>query len=111
MSIAPDAVPTASPRSPSRTSLDGRLRSGNDAPMGYGAQTTTDEALDGVDLAGRVVVVTGASSGLGIETARALASHGAEVVMAVRDPGRAADAVDAVGANGRLVTLDLASLD
>ena len=79
--------------------------------MSYGPQTTTDEVLEGLDLTGAVVVVTGASSGLGIETARALAAHGAEVVMAVRDPARAADAVDTVGANGHLVTLDLASLD
>jgi len=79
--------------------------------MSYGPHTTTDEVLAGVELTGRVIVVTGASSGLGIETARALAAHGAEVVMAVRDPGRAADAVAAVGSHGHLVTLDLASLD
>ena len=74
--------------------------------MSYGPQTTTDEVLDGVDLAGTVVVVTGASSGLGIETARALAAHGADVAMAVRDPARAADAVGTVGSNGHLVMLD-----
>jgi NAD(P)-dependent dehydrogenase (short-subunit alcohol dehydrogenase family) len=79
--------------------------------MSYGPQTTTDEVLEGLDLSGKVVVVTGASSGLGIETARALAAHGAEVVMAVRDPARAAGALDTVGPNGHLVTLDLASLD
>jgi NAD(P)-dependent dehydrogenase (short-subunit alcohol dehydrogenase family) len=83
----------------------------NDDAMGYGPQTTTDEVLEGVDLAGAVVVVTGASSGLGVETARALAAHGAEVVIAVRDPGRAADAVDAIGVYAQLVTLDLASLE
>jgi NAD(P)-dependent dehydrogenase (short-subunit alcohol dehydrogenase family) len=79
--------------------------------MDYGPQTTTDEVVEGVDLAGTVVVVTGASSGLGVETARALAAQGAEVVMTVRDPSRGADAADAVGANGHLVALDLASLD
>jgi NAD(P)-dependent dehydrogenase (short-subunit alcohol dehydrogenase family) len=79
--------------------------------MGFGAQTTADEVLAGVDLTGTVIVVTGASSGIGIETARALAACGAAVVMTVRDPSRAADVVDTVGPNGTLVTLDLASLD
>jgi hypothetical protein len=45
----------------------------------YGDETTTDELLDGVDLSGRRVLVTGASSGLGAETARALAARGADV--------------------------------
>ena len=48
-------------------------------------ETTTDEVLEGVDLGGKVVVVTGASTGLGLETARALAAAGAEVVLAGRD--------------------------
>ena len=46
----------------------------------FGAKTTTDEVLDGVDLTGKRVLVTGASAGLGVETARALAAHGAWVV-------------------------------
>jgi NAD(P)-dependent dehydrogenase (short-subunit alcohol dehydrogenase family) len=79
--------------------------------MSYGAATTTDEVLDGVDFAGKVAVVTGGSAGLGLETARALAARGAEVVIAVRDPSKGASSLDTVGANGRLVTLDLASLD
>jgi NAD(P)-dependent dehydrogenase (short-subunit alcohol dehydrogenase family) len=79
--------------------------------MSYGPETTTDDVLEGVDLEGQVVVVTGASSGLGVETARALAAHGADVVMAVRDPARATDAADTVGASGHVVALDLASLD
>jgi NAD(P)-dependent dehydrogenase (short-subunit alcohol dehydrogenase family) len=53
--------------------------------MAYGADTTTDEVLAGIDLSGRLAVVTGASAGIGVETARALAAAGAEVVMAVRD--------------------------
>ncbi len=77
--------------------------------MNYGPQTTTDEVLEGVDLTGKVVVVTGASSGLGVETARALAVHGAQVAMAVRDPAKGIGAVDAL--EEQLVTLDLASLD
>ncbi|MEM9515103.1 MAG: SDR family NAD(P)-dependent oxidoreductase [Actinomycetota bacterium] len=51
----------------------------------FGIDTTTNEVLDGVDLHGTTAVVTGASGGLGAETARAFASKGAEVVLAVRD--------------------------
>jgi NAD(P)-dependent dehydrogenase (short-subunit alcohol dehydrogenase family) len=53
--------------------------------MAFNADTTTDEVLEGVDLTGKLVVVTGASAGLGIETSRALAAAGARVVMAVRN--------------------------
>jgi NAD(P)-dependent dehydrogenase (short-subunit alcohol dehydrogenase family) len=70
----------------------------------FGALSTTDEVLDGVDLAGRVAVITGASSGLGRELARALLSHGATVVAAVRDPASAP-------AGSRGTRLDLTSLD
>lgn len=53
--------------------------------MTFDATSTTDDVLDGVDLAGKRVVVTGASAGLGEETARALSAHGAAVTMAARD--------------------------
>ncbi|AQT78078.1 hypothetical protein B1R94_00735 [Mycolicibacterium litorale] len=55
---------------------------------------TTAEVLDGVDLTGRTVVVTGASSGLGLQTARALQSAGAQVVAAVRDLDKTRAAID-----------------
>jgi NAD(P)-dependent dehydrogenase (short-subunit alcohol dehydrogenase family) len=51
----------------------------------YSATSTTDDVLRGVDLAGVHAVVTGASSGLGVETVRALTAAGAEVTMAVRN--------------------------
>ena len=51
----------------------------------YGPTTTAAEIVANVDLRGRRVVVTGASSGIGVETARALASTGAEVTLAVRN--------------------------
>jgi NAD(P)-dependent dehydrogenase (short-subunit alcohol dehydrogenase family) len=51
-------------------------------------ETTTDEVLEGVDLREKIAVVTGASTGLGLETARALASAGAQVVLAGRDAAR-----------------------
>jgi NAD(P)-dependent dehydrogenase (short-subunit alcohol dehydrogenase family) len=82
----------------------------------FGAKSTTDDVLSGVDLAGKRVLVTGVSAGLGIETARALAAHGAHVVGAARDLEKAERATESVreeAANGGgldLVELDLASL-
>lgn len=51
----------------------------------FGFQSTAAQVLEGVDLAGKRAVVTGASSGIGVETAKALARAGAEVTLAVRD--------------------------
>jgi NAD(P)-dependent dehydrogenase (short-subunit alcohol dehydrogenase family) len=51
----------------------------------FGADTTTDEVLAGVDLSGQRIVITGAASGLGFESARALAAHGAAVTVLARD--------------------------
>lgn len=83
----------------------------------FGFSSTTDDVLDGMDLRDKRVLVTGASAGLGVETCRALAAHGATVVGAVRDIAkgqRATAAVqDAAAANGgafSLIELDLASL-
>ena len=54
---------------------------------------TTTEVLDGVDLSGRTAVVTGASSGLGLQTAQGLQSAGAEVLAAVRDVAKTRGAI------------------
>ena len=51
----------------------------------FGHDSTALEVLAGIDLTGKRAVVTGGSSGIGVETARALASAGAEVTLAVRD--------------------------
>ena len=65
----------------------------------FGATSTTDEVLEGVDLSGKRVLVTGVSAGLGVETARALAAHGAEVVGAARDLNKAKAATAPVRAD------------
>lgn len=54
----------------------------------FGHDTTTEEVLEGIDLSGRVALVTGASGGLGAEAARALASRGARVTLAARDAAK-----------------------
>ncbi|HEY6421109.1 MAG TPA: SDR family NAD(P)-dependent oxidoreductase [Candidatus Binataceae bacterium] len=51
----------------------------------FGAESTADEVLEGIDLSGKRVLVTGVSAGLGVETARALVAHGAIVVGTARD--------------------------
>jgi NAD(P)-dependent dehydrogenase (short-subunit alcohol dehydrogenase family) len=68
-------------------------------------------AEDVPDQTGRVAVVTGANSGLGLETARALAAAGATVVMAVRDLERAADAEREIRAGDRDARLEIVPLD
>jgi NAD(P)-dependent dehydrogenase (short-subunit alcohol dehydrogenase family) len=86
-------------------------------PGPFGAKSTTDEVLEGVDLSGKRILVTGASAGLGVETARALAAHGAHVVGAVRDLDKGRRATQVVRDQARdgdgleLIHLDLASLD
>jgi NAD(P)-dependent dehydrogenase (short-subunit alcohol dehydrogenase family) len=82
----------------------------------FGEQSTTDDVLTGIDLSGKRILVTGVSAGLGVETARSLAAHGAQVVGAARDldkARRATEVVRAEAANGggiELIELDLASL-
>jgi len=58
----------------------------------FGNTTTTDEVLEGIDLTGRRVVITGAASGLGRESARAMAAHGASVTVLARSAERAGGA-------------------
>ena len=51
----------------------------------FGAETTASEVAEGIDLKGKVALVTGGSSGLGQETARVLADRGAQVILTARD--------------------------
>ncbi len=86
-------------------------------PASFGAHSTTEEVLAGLNLKGKRILVTGVSAGLGVETARALVAHGADVVGAARDLEKAQRAtaalIEAAAASGaifELIELDLASL-
>jgi NAD(P)-dependent dehydrogenase (short-subunit alcohol dehydrogenase family) len=76
----------------------------------FGFASTAAEVAAGVDLTGRRVVVTGAASGIGLETVRALAGTGAEITMAVRDVGAGQRAAEEVAARG-VPTPGVAALD
>lgn len=74
----------------------------------FGATSNAAEAVDGIDLTGQTIIVTGASSGIGVETARALAGAGADVVLAIRKPEAGTQLAAEIG--GRVEQLDLADL-
>lgn len=89
-----------------------------DAPprQRFDASSTAMHVLHGRDLSGKTAVVTGASSGIGLETARALAHHGCDVVLACRSADAAAQAIASIraqrpSAKVHFLPLDLASLD
>ncbi|MFE7593129.1 oxidoreductase [Kitasatospora sp. NPDC057512] len=77
-------------------------------PIGspFSAATTAEDVLAGLDLSGRTAVVTGGYSGLGLETTRALAAAGAEVIVPARRPDTARAAL--AGTGSRIVPMDLA---
>src|SRR5215813_1250193 len=83
----------------------------------FGATSTADEVLSGIDLRGKRILVTGVSAGIGVETARSLAAHGAHIIGAARDLKKADAATAQVrkdaAANGgslELIELDLGNL-
>lgn len=83
----------------------------------FGSKSTADDVLSGVDLKAKRFLVTGVSSGIGLETARSLVCHGASVVGTVRDLAKAEtatapirDEAQRAGGSLTLVELDLASL-
>ncbi len=77
----------------------------------FGAESTADEVLEGVNLSGKRVMVTGVSAGLGVETARSIVAHGGTVVGTARDLSKARKALAEAGnPSVELVEMDLASL-
>ncbi|MBO9546520.1 SDR family NAD(P)-dependent oxidoreductase [Caulobacter sp.] len=81
----------------------------------FGAKSTAREVVAGHDLSGRVAIVTGAATGIGVETARALALAGAEVIIAARKPDLGEEVANAINEEAGLKRasfgmVDLASL-
>jgi NAD(P)-dependent dehydrogenase (short-subunit alcohol dehydrogenase family) len=72
----------------------------------FGKDSTTDEVLAGKDMAGQTVFITGANSGLGQETARAMAACGAHIIMAGRDQAKLDEAVAAIRAQHPDASID-----
>ncbi|MEE3327932.1 MAG: SDR family NAD(P)-dependent oxidoreductase [Myxococcota bacterium] len=82
----------------------------------FDAESTTDQVIEGIDLSGKKALVTGASGGLGAETARALCQAGAEVTLAARDVEKAEGVAASIresqpAARVAVAHLDLTSLD
>ncbi|WP_112140823.1 SDR family NAD(P)-dependent oxidoreductase [Glycomyces dulcitolivorans] len=80
---------------------------------GFGASTTAAEVLDGIDLTGKHVLVTGGYSGIGLETVKAVAAAGAQVVVPARRPKVAEEALAGIAGveTGELDLGDLASVE
>ena len=77
---------------------------------GFGARSTAAEVLEGIDLSGRLAIVTGGYSGLGLETVRALSGAGADVIVPARRREHAAEVLAGV-AHVEVLALDLGDLD
>jgi NAD(P)-dependent dehydrogenase (short-subunit alcohol dehydrogenase family) len=79
-------------------------------PSGFGMRSTASDVIAGIDLHGKIAVVTGGYSGLGLETVRAIAGAGAKVIVAARRPDAAA--ADLAGIDGvTILNLDLSNPD
>ena len=69
---------------------------------GFGAKTEAAEVLEGLDLSGKVAIVTGGYSGIGLETSRELLAKDVRVIVPVRNPDKAKEAL--AGLDGRIET-------
>ncbi|WP_295517877.1 SDR family NAD(P)-dependent oxidoreductase [uncultured Pseudomonas sp.] len=86
------------------------MRSQSPLNSPFGAHSTAQDVVAGLDLSGATALVTGGHSGLGLETTRALAAAGARVIVAARDPERARASLGELKAV-ELEPLDLSDLD
>jgi NAD(P)-dependent dehydrogenase (short-subunit alcohol dehydrogenase family) len=77
----------------------------------FGYDTTTDEVLEGIDISGKLALVTGGSSGLGAETARALASAGAQVVITARNLAKGEEVAEGIRASTRNDAVEVMELE
>uniref|UniRef100_A0AAY4BKD6 WW domain-containing oxidoreductase n=1 Tax=Denticeps clupeoides TaxID=299321 RepID=A0AAY4BKD6_9TELE len=80
-------------------------------PKRYDGNTAALEILQGRDLSSKVVIITGANSGIGFETARSFALHGAHVILACRNKSRADKAVDLIRQEWHKARVEAMSLD
>ena len=77
----------------------------------FGAKTTTDGVLDGIDLSGKTVLITGGTSGLGAETARAMAAKNADVTITARTVSKGQATVDEIKAStGKTISVEALEL-
>jgi WW domain-containing oxidoreductase len=78
--------------------------------MTFGFDSTAEEVTEGIDLSGQTWLITGSNSGLGLESARVLASRGAHILAAARTTDKAASALSALGIEGTPVACELSDL-
>ena len=82
----------------------------------FGEETSAEEVARDIDLSGKTIVLTGGSAGLGVETARVLAAHGAHIISVVRNEAKGRAAAEQIresvpGADIEIAVLDLFDLD
>lgn len=91
---------------------DEEIRRPDGVPLGpFGAESTAEEVTAGIDLTGKTALVTGANSGLGLETMRVLALRGATVIAAARTLDKARAAAASVAGRAIPVAIELTDFD
>lgn len=83
------------------------LIKGKSGASGFGYASTAEEVTAGLDLRGKVIMITGANSGLGLESARVLASRGAQILVAARTVDKAAPVCESLGQGALPVACEL----